>query len=555
MPNSLRSAAAPTGPTRRWRAPLAVFLVALTLTAPLAVWAFVRERGSHIDGLAADGRATSIAIESAVDRALEQAQAVAALFRASAAVTDDEFESFVHDLGFTAGMFGIGYVPTVEASDLDAFQAQLARDHPGSFVFELDGLQPVPRTEQTQYHPIQFFVSPEDLPAWGFDVGSDPVFDGTLHASLIAPDPLASPFLLFPGRPDADGVVLFQPVVDDGVVVGSVAAALDLSDLVTAVGSASSGHLIGAPRILDAATVSGAVAADWVGEITVADRTWLVALDHTGSSAYMVAGLVLLIGLITASALAVAVSAVGARLRQRREVEELRILDRQKDEFLATVSHELRTPLTSVMGFADELVDAGNHLPEAERHSMLRHIADEAHAMEGIVQDLLAASRIERGSSVPVANERIPDLVAEVEALAVGRYAAMVQPESEPVAVMADPARVRQIIRNLLENAVRHGAPPIRVTVRRRDAAVDLTVIDGGPGVPEPIQTSLFDRYRSVSRETSQPASTGIGLWVSRELARVMGGDLTWVPSAHGACFVLTLPAAAASDPAYAVGF
>jgi signal transduction histidine kinase len=543
------------GPTRRWRAPLAAFLVAVALAAPLAVWAFLRERDSHIDGLAADGRATSIAIESAVDRALEQAQAVAALFRASTSVTDAEFASFVHDLGFTAGMFGIGYVPIVEASEFDAFQAQLAVDHPGSFVFELDGLQPVPRTEQAEYHPIEFFVSPEDLPAWGFDVGSDPVFDGTLHASLIGTDPLASPFLWFPGRPDADGFVLFQPLVDDGVLMGSVAAALDLSDLLAAVGPASSGHIMGLPRVFDAAMVSDGVAADWVGEITVADRTWLVALDHTGSSAYMVAAFVLGIGLVAASALAVAVAAVGERLRQRREVEELRILDRQKDEFLATVSHELRTPLTSVMGFADELVDTGDRLSAAERHGMLRHIADESHAMEGIVQDLLAASRIEQGSSVPVASERISDLAAEVEALAVGRHTARTTSGPEPIAVMADPARVRQIIRNLLENAVRHGAAPIEVTVSRRDAAVDLTVLDGGPGVPESIQTSLFDRYRSASREASQPASTGIGLWVSRELARVMGGDLTWVPSPRGACFVLTLPAAAAIDPAQAVGF
>jgi two-component system sensor histidine kinase MtrB len=288
-----------------------------------------------------------------------------------------------------------------------------------------------------------------------------------------------------------------------------------------------------------------------VGEIAVADRTWLVALDHKGLPHFVALG-ILLLGLLTTSALAFASAVLDERIRQRREVDELRTLDRQKDDFLATVSHELRTPLTSVMGFADELLEAGSAVPDAERHGMMRIIADEAHAMEGIVQDLLAASRIEQGSRLPVAVERIPDLAAEVVALAVGRHTARIDPGSAGVAVTADPARVRQIIRNLLENAVRHGAPPVEVSVTRVGSVVELTVLDNGPGVPESVRTSLFDRYRSASRDAARPASTGIGLWVSRELARVMGGDLAWEPSRHGACFVLTLPAA---DPAVASGF
>src|SRR3989304_5720980 len=293
MPNSLRSAAAPAGPTRRGGGPPPALFLAPSPSARLA-------------------------IGSAVDDALEQAQAVAALFRASDDVTDAEFGSVVNALGFTAGMFGIGYVPIIDASDLDEFEAQLAVDHPGSFVFELDGRQLVPHAERARYHPIQFFVSSEELPAWGFNVGSGPAFHSPLLASLIGSDPQASPVLWFPGRSDDDGVVLFQPLVKDGVVVGSVAAALDVSDLVAAV-IADSTHVVGIPRIIDAATVTGDVPADWVGEIAVADRTGLVALDHQGDSAYIVAGLVLLIGLIAASAFAVPVFAVGGGVRGGRE--------------------------------------------------------------------------------------------------------------------------------------------------------------------------------------------------------------------------------------------
>jgi signal transduction histidine kinase len=119
----------------------------------------------------------------------------------------------------------------------------------------------------------------------------------------------------------------------------------------------------------------------------------------------------------------------------------------------------------------------------------------------------------------------------------------VIQHDPGETAVIADRARLRQIIRNLLANAVRHGAPPFEIDVTRKGPRVELTVRDGGPGVSLEMQSVIFDKYRAARRD-GQPASTGIGLWLSRELARLMGGDLTLAPSTSGAVFVLTLPAA-----------
>ena len=549
----LRPSGASTDEPRRWRVPTAVFVLTIGLTVALAMVVVVRERRAQAAALAAEGRATTLAIEAAVDEAFKQEQAIVALYHASETVTVSEFESFMSDIGYTPGMFGIGIIAMVEHDELVAFETQLAIDHPGSFVFQLDGLMPIPSDMYDIHYPIQYFEPPEHLPAWGFDVASDPTFAKTLEQSIALMRPVASPLLSFPGRPGVDGVVLFKPVTDShGDFVGVAAAALDLSDLLAAVLPEGRAQDWGAV-VVDAASLPPLPESGWVGEITVGDRRWLVLLEDPGGSSLLVGGVIGLAGLLTAAALAFSLSVLGGRLRQRREMERLRALDRQKDDFLATVSHELRTPLTSVMGFVEELIAAPANYPQADRREMMGIVADEAHAMEGIVQDLLAAARLQQGSGLPVVVQRVPDLVAEVSSLAIGRHIArVIAVHPGDTAVAADPTRLRQILRNLLENAVRHGKPPVEITVARHGKNIDLEISDHGSGVDPEVRSKVFDRYRSSQSDTGQPSSTGIGLWLSRELARLMGGDLTLTKSPGGAVFVLTLPAA---DPVMAAGF
>jgi signal transduction histidine kinase len=231
-------------------------------------------------------------------------------------------------------------------------------------------------------------------------------------------------------------------------------------------------------------------------------------------------------------------------IRSRRlEVEGLAELGREKDELVAAVSHELRTPLTSVIGFAHTLRDAGDTLSGAEQEEIVGYIIDEAEAMEGIVEDLLLTARLERGDTVHVNPVPVDD-VAEVVLQLIERTAVL-RAESVSIdgtaAVLADPARLRQIVRNLLLNAVAHGAPPVEVTIRSNGDRVGIVIRDSGEGVAPAREDAMFDRRRAQADQRWEH-STGVGLWLSRELAQRMDGDLRYIGDSAGAAFELTLP-------------
>jgi signal transduction histidine kinase len=527
-----------------------VFGVMFALAVALAGWTVVREWRHARSILESEGLAATTAIQDAVDEAFERSEAVVGLFIASYGVREDEFATFVGHIGYSPGMFGMGFIARVLDVDRTAFESRLAVRHRYRFIFELSGIEMVPRAEAAVYYPIQFFESPEQLPAWGFDAASDAGFLQTLRTAVTSRAPAASALTAFPGRGGSDGLVIFSPVISEtGMVRGMVAAALDLSDLVAVVLPGSEGRL--SPVVVDASDHELLDNSDWVGEVTTGDRTWLVGVDKAASSALLSGAAVFGAGLAAAVASMLAAAATRDRILQRGEVERLQELDRQKNEFLAAVSHELRTPLTTVLGFADELAGHSG-LGEDDRAAMARTISDEARAMEGIVADLLVAARLQDNQSIGVHLERVIDPAAEARSIGAPGVVTVVDGDPGRTAISVDRGRFRQIVRNLLDNAIRHGEPPVHVEVRRRAGMVELVVRDHGPGVAYGLGPFIFDKYLTSARPDGRAPTTGIGLWVSRELARLMGGDLVLAESAHGAEFVLSLPAA---DPAQAVGF
>jgi signal transduction histidine kinase len=108
--------------------------------------------------------------------------------------------------------------------------------------------------------------------------------------------------------------------------------------------------------------------------------------------------------------------------------------------------------------------------------------------------------------------------------------------------VWADPTRTRQIVRNLLTNALRYGGTEVVIEARSDDAVTVLSVRDDGVGLPQSEWTRIFEPYQRAHDRPTQPASIGLGLTVSRQLARAMGGDLTYRASETGSVFELTLP-------------
>ncbi len=220
----------------------------------------------------------------------------------------------------------------------------------------------------------------------------------------------------------------------------------------------------------------------------------------------------------------------------REKTDAMSEIVRAKDEFVANVSHELRTPLTAVIGLTSELVHGGS-LRDSERAELLQLVASQASEMSNIVDDLLVAARAEVGT---VSVELQPvDLVDELRSTIDGLGVAVAVPDVTPPPVLADPHRVRQILRNLLTNAQRYGGPHCRVVVGSAGSTVWLEVRDDGVGIPDDEAERIFEPYVTAGGKES----VGLGLAVARQLATLMGGVLAHERSAAETVFRLQLPA------------
>ncbi|HLA67577.1 MAG TPA: PAS domain S-box protein, partial [Acidimicrobiia bacterium] len=227
-----------------------------------------------------------------------------------------------------------------------------------------------------------------------------------------------------------------------------------------------------------------------------------------------------------------------------RATEQLRELVRSKDDFVATVSHELRTPLTAVVGFAHELRDGLGKFAMEDVASFVDLIDEQATEVGDLVEDLLVASRAEQGS-VPVGRDAI-DLWSQVDAVVRARRLGKdvrIEDRDGAAKAFGDAIRVRQIIRNLLTNADRYGGPTIVVRTRRTDDSWVLEVCDDGVGIAPSHRGFIFEPYQRAHTNVGRTESVGLGLTVSRQLARLMGGDLTYERRGAVSVFCLTLPA------------
>lgn len=235
---------------------------------------------------------------------------------------------------------------------------------------------------------------------------------------------------------------------------------------------------------------------------------------------------------------------IGVALERENARRRLEHLVAAKDEFVASVSHELRTPLTAVVGLAQELRDGLVVFDQNERSELVALIADQGAEVAAIVEDLLVAARIDAGT-VTISPQSI-DLGATLRS-AVAADAAIGQATSlalsdEQVIAWADPHRVRQVVRNLLTNATRYGGPEVKVEFGLDGSLSWIEVSDNGDPIDPADRGRIFEAYERAHIAGTQPASVGLGLSVSRNLARLMGGDLTYDYIAGRSVFRLTLP-------------
>lgn len=242
--------------------------------------------------------------------------------------------------------------------------------------------------------------------------------------------------------------------------------------------------------------------------------------------------------------------AVAGRIYAFRDVSSDRLVEQLKSGFVSTVSHELRAPLTSIYGFAETLLREDVAFGEEERRTFLTYIATEAQRLTAIVDALLSVARLEAGDlSVQLAPTDLRDVVTDVVSSAQrevvnGRRFVIDVPE-EPLDASADREKVRQILANLVDNAVKFSPQGGTVTVaaRRTGDAVQVRVVDEGSGVPAGEQERIFRKFYRADAAGPAGGGTGLGLFIARGLASAMGGRL-WMDSeaGRGASFVFELP-------------
>ena len=244
---------------------------------------------------------------------------------------------------------------------------------------------------------------------------------------------------------------------------------------------------------------------------------------------------------------------------ERRKVEfeaslaAERELNVAKDELIAGISHELRTPLTSILGFSQHLIEHGLS-DEEEALELLSMINSDSQELARMVEDLLTAARLE-SDALAYDLTRV-DLAEEARSIAeqLRRTDIEVLTSGGPAAVVADPARARQIVRNLISNAIQHGGERIKVLVRNADAFTACEVIDNGSGVPADIADRLFDRFVHEGRQSLLTGSVGLGLAIAQALATEMGGDVVYTRRNGETSFTLELPTYGQNAPASANG-
>ncbi len=220
--------------------------------------------------------------------------------------------------------------------------------------------------------------------------------------------------------------------------------------------------------------------------------------------------------------------------------KSLEDLVKAKDQFIATISHELRTPLTAVLGFTEELRSGRVH-SESERAELLGLVANQSAEVAHLVEDLLVGARADIGT-VTVQPELID--VAEAVKAVIGQVENPIdfEPSEQSIEAVADPLRVRQILRNLVSNSIRYGGATRRVVVEATSDAVVVEVRDSGPALSPADRDRVFQPYERAHERPGITAAMGLGLAVSRQLARLMGGDLAYAHDGE-AVFRLTLPA------------
>ncbi|MBW3556259.1 MAG: HAMP domain-containing histidine kinase [Actinobacteria bacterium] len=228
-------------------------------------------------------------------------------------------------------------------------------------------------------------------------------------------------------------------------------------------------------------------------------------------------------------------------------------LNRQKDDFVAVVSHELRTPLASMIGSVATLKRLDARMSTEQRGTLVEMALRQGARLQRLIEELLLLATVEDGQAAACATEAVelPRMVEEIIGALAEQHPNAPRPDiqfvpSDCARVHTDEQKLHQVLCNLIENAYKYAAGgAIRVQASNVGDRILIDVIDSGPGIDPADRERVFERFVQLDQtSTRSHGGTGLGLYLCRQVATLLGGTLT-LSEAHegGCCFTLTLPA------------
>jgi two-component system phosphate regulon sensor histidine kinase PhoR len=231
------------------------------------------------------------------------------------------------------------------------------------------------------------------------------------------------------------------------------------------------------------------------------------------------------------------------------DITDLRRADQMRRDFVANVSHELRTPLTAIKGYAEALIDEPDDAEARQR--FLEVIHRHSTRMERLVKDLLRLARLDAGQEMVElvrcdTRTLIGNVVADFEGTVRDKQQTVrVAIAPEVASMVVDPAKLHDVLRNLVENAVNYtpDGGTVEVHADRHDHRYRVVVQDTGPGIPPEDLSRVFERFYRVDKSRARPGGTGLGLAIVRNLVHVLGGEIAVANrDTGGASFTVLLP-------------
>ena len=224
-------------------------------------------------------------------------------------------------------------------------------------------------------------------------------------------------------------------------------------------------------------------------------------------------------------------------------------LEAARAQTIGVVSHELRNHLTGIIAAVELVTDESLELAPTEVVEMLEMALHQSVEAAEVIDDLLVASRAERGvlDALPEVVDVAPLTEIVIRRTSFEQDRIQFDDPGGPVWTTADPLRYKQVLRNLLTNALRYGGDEVRVSVEAQGQWVSVIVADNGQGIDPSDESGLFQPYHR-GHQVAAEGSNGLGLWIARGLAHKMGGDLIYRRDSGHTVFELSLPAAETPD-------